>query len=129
MENANGHHSPRVDEAETERRLKFADAALGAAGHEVTDPVLNELARQAAAGEISTEDALALGNAHLGTSRLVSDREAERRMAFADAALGAAGHEISDPALREIRRRVIRGELTAEEGIASAVERIDGDDS
>lgn len=32
----------RFTEAEAADRLAFADAALGAAGHEVTDPYLNE---------------------------------------------------------------------------------------
>ncbi len=45
----------------------------------------------------------------------VSETEAAERLAFADAALGAAGHEVTDPYLREIGERFARGELTIEE--------------
>lgn len=52
-------------EAEAADRLAFADAALGAAGHEVTDPYLNELARRQARGEISGDEARELGRKHI----------------------------------------------------------------
>lgn len=51
--------------AEAARRIEFADAALGAAGHQVIDPELQRLRWAAARGEISIEDALAAGMAHL----------------------------------------------------------------
>ena len=54
-----------VDAAEVERRMSFADGALGAAGHEVTDPTLRELSRGVARGEISAEEAIAAGFAHI----------------------------------------------------------------
>ncbi|WP_420367098.1 hypothetical protein [Curtobacterium sp. L1-20] len=54
-----------VSAAEAARRIEFADAALGAAGHEVTDPELQRLRWAAARGEMSVEDALAAGMAHL----------------------------------------------------------------
>ena len=57
--------APAVDEAEVERRMSFADAALGAAGHEVTDPTLRELNRQVAAGTLSAEEAIARGVTHI----------------------------------------------------------------
>lgn len=41
------------------RALAFVDGALGAAGHAVDDPETRDLLRQQAAGEISTEDAIA----------------------------------------------------------------------
>jgi len=64
-------------------------------------------------------------DSHDRPSTAVSNTEVERRMSFADAALGAAGHEVADPALRELSRRVADGTLTAEEAIARAVEHID----
>lgn len=48
-----------VDEAEARRRMDFADGALGAAGHGVTDPEARELAYRVAAGEISADEAVA----------------------------------------------------------------------
>ncbi|WP_157078893.1 antitoxin VbhA family protein [Herbiconiux solani] len=58
--------------------------------------------------------------AHARTSPSVaeSETEIERRMAFGDAALGAAGHEVSDPELRAISRRVAAGEITGDEAAA-----------
>lgn len=55
----------------------------------------------------------------------MDDAEVERRMTFADGALGAAGHEVTDPVLRDLSRRVIRGEITAEEAIAAGFAHID----
>jgi len=55
----------RFTEAEAADRLAFADAALGAAGHEVTDPYLNELAARQARGEISGDEARELGRKHI----------------------------------------------------------------
>ena len=56
---------PAVDEAEVERRLSFADAALGAAGHQVTDPVVLAIHRRLAAEEITGNEAAALVSEHL----------------------------------------------------------------
>ena len=56
------------DEAEIKRCLDFADAALGAAGHQVTDPVLRALSRQVAAGTLSSEDAIVRSLAHIDAS-------------------------------------------------------------
>lgn len=41
------------------KTLGFVDGALGAAGHQVDDPETRDLLRRQAAGEISTEDAIA----------------------------------------------------------------------
>lgn len=45
----------------------------------------------------------------------LSEAEIDRRMAMADGVLGAAGHEVTDPASRDIIRRKIAGEITPEE--------------
>ena len=58
-------HKARFTEAEAADRLKFANAALGAAGHQVTDPYLNEIAAQFARGEITFEEAAELGDRHI----------------------------------------------------------------
>lgn len=57
-----------VDEAEIDRRMSFADAALGAAGHQVTDPILRELTQQSIRGELTAEEAIARGVAHIDTA-------------------------------------------------------------
>lgn len=43
---------------------------------------------------------------------------AEDALALADAALGAAGHEMVDPVVREIGMRIATGEITGDEAIA-----------
>lgn len=63
--------------------------------------------------------------AHARVAPAVDETEVERRMSFADAALGAAGHEVTDPALRELRRRSIRGDITTDETIALGIAHID----
>lgn len=63
--------------------------------------------------------------AHPQTRPAVPEAEVQRRMSFADGALGAAGHEVTDPELRELLRQVAAGALTAEEAIARGVENID----
>lgn len=55
----------RFSEKEAAERLAFADAALGAAGHKVTDPYLNEVAARFARGEITIEEAQELGTRHI----------------------------------------------------------------
>ncbi|EYT63970.1 hypothetical protein H489_0109885 [Curtobacterium flaccumfaciens UCD-AKU] len=55
----------QVSPAEADRRVDFADAALGAAGHQVTDPILREYSRRVAEGTMTAEDAIAAGMAHL----------------------------------------------------------------
>lgn len=54
-----------VDKAEIKRRMSLADAALRAAGHQVTDLVLDELAEQVAAGTLTTEEVIARGLEHV----------------------------------------------------------------
>ncbi|MFV0428254.1 MAG: hypothetical protein ACK5KO_02320 [Arachnia sp.] len=55
----------KFTEAEAADRLAFADAALGAAGHEVTDPYLRELLQRHARGEISGDEARELSRKHI----------------------------------------------------------------
>ena len=59
------HTRPAVSEAEVERRMNFADGALGAPGHEVTDPELRAISRRVAADEITADEAAELVKTHL----------------------------------------------------------------
>lgn len=49
--------APAHTDADTQRTITRADAALGAAGHQVTDEETRELGRQIAAGTVSGDDA------------------------------------------------------------------------
>lgn len=51
-----------TSDADVAARLDFAAGALGAAGHEVTDPGLVSLIQRFARGEISIEEAGRLGD-------------------------------------------------------------------
>ncbi len=57
--------SARVAETDARERIAFADAALALAGHQVTDPYLNDLAARQARGELSGEEARQLGRRHI----------------------------------------------------------------
>jgi hypothetical protein len=48
------------------------------------------------------------------------------RVAFADAALALAGHEVTDPALRAIVEQVARDELTGDEAVAAIRRHVQG---
>lgn len=58
-------HATQVTREEVARRIAFADAALAVAGHQVTDPVVNELARQVAAEQLTEDEAVRLAMAHI----------------------------------------------------------------
>jgi hypothetical protein len=45
---------------DVQKTIAFVDGALGAAGHQVTDPETRELLRRQAAGEITGDEARAL---------------------------------------------------------------------
>ncbi|WP_368498527.1 hypothetical protein [Herbiconiux sp. A18JL235] len=65
MSIAHARTAPSVDQVDVERRMSFADAALGAAGHEVTDPAVRAISRRLAAAEVTGEEAAALVKAQL----------------------------------------------------------------
>ena len=54
------------------------------------------------------------------------DARVADRLAFADAALALAGHEVSDPALRAILERATRHEITGDEAVAEIRRHIQG---
>lgn len=51
---------------------------------------------------------------------------AAHRIAFADAALAVAGHEVTDPTLRTVMKRVAQGELSGDAAIAAMRQHIQG---
>lgn len=51
---------------------------------------------------------------------------ADERLAFADAALALAGHEVTDPALRAIVEQAARHELTGDEARAAIRRHVQG---
>ncbi len=55
-----------------------------------------------------------------------TDAEVERRLAFADAALAVAGHEVTDPVLRDILERAARHEITGDEAIVATRRHVQG---
>jgi hypothetical protein len=65
MSIAHARTAPAVEQVDVERRMSFADAALGAAGHEVTDPAVRAISRRLAAGEVTGDEAAALVKAQL----------------------------------------------------------------
>ncbi len=50
---------------EVEARIAFAKAASALAGHQVTDPELNDLITRQARGELSGDQARELGRKHI----------------------------------------------------------------
>mgnify|MGYP000053024816 CR=1 FL=1 len=48
------------------------------------------------------------------------------RVAFADAALAVAGHEVADPVLRAIVEQAARDELTGDEAVAAIRRHVQG---
>ncbi len=52
--------------------------------------------------------------------------DVEDRLTFADAALALAGHEVTDPELREILKSAARHELTVKEAIAEMRRHVQG---
>jgi hypothetical protein len=90
MTDSHDRHSLVVSGSEVERRMCFADAALGAAGHEVADPTLRELSRQVAAGTITAEEAIARGVAHIDATQVESE------MSLPGKSTGSVGPEATD---------------------------------
>ena len=55
-----------------------------------------------------------------------SQAEVDTRLSFARAALGVAGHEVTDPVLKYLLERVAREEITAEQAVADARRHVQG---
>jgi hypothetical protein len=52
--------------------------------------------------------------------------DGEAVIAFADAALALAGHEVTDPAVRALMGRVARQELTGDQAVAALRRLVQG---
>ncbi|WP_236685126.1 antitoxin VbhA family protein [Clavibacter nebraskensis] len=65
--------------------------------------------------------------AHAENAAAAEDARVREHLAFADAALALAGHEVTDPVLRAILERAARHEITSEEAIAEIRRHIQGD--
>ncbi|AZZ49772.1 hypothetical protein C5C31_14770 [Rathayibacter rathayi] len=52
--------------------------------------------------------------------------DVDRNLAFADAALALAGHEVTDPVLCAIAQRAARHELTGDEAVAEIRRHVQG---
>lgn len=56
--------------------------------------------------------------------RVLTDEEIQQSLDFADGALALAGHFVTDPASTEDIRQMLRGEITADEAIERAYQRV-----
>jgi hypothetical protein len=52
--------------------------------------------------------------------------DADTHVAFADAALAVAGHEVTDPAIRALMRQVAEGEISGDEAVAALRRHVQG---
>ena len=69
----------------------------------------------------SRSDAVGADNAETQPrNRTYRNRTPEEKLNFVDAALAVAGHEITDPVMRDLLERVIRNEITADQAMAVA---------
>ena len=64
--------------------------------------------------------------AHAIATARTTQADVDERMAFADAALAVAGHEVTDPELRVILERQARHELTGDEARAAVRRHVQG---
>lgn len=64
--------------------------------------------------------------AHAMPAARPTQADVDDRVAFADAALALAGHEVTDPTLRGLMERVASNELTADEAVAAMRRHVQG---
>lgn len=64
--------------------------------------------------------------ARTGTATRPAPAVVDEHLAFADAALALAGHEVTDPALRSILGQQARHELTGDEARAAIRRHVQG---
>lgn len=60
------------------------------------------------------------------TLPLAAPLDTDERVAFVDAALAVAGHDFTDPPLRDIVEQAARHELTGAEAVAAIRQHIQG---
>lgn len=85
---------------------------------------LNQIARALNVAERGGPD---VATAHVAEvlEAVRGELRAIRAMDFADGALGAEGHQVADPVLRDVLWRFARGELSIEEALAAGRERVE----
>lgn len=59
-------------------------------------------------------------------STLVDEEVVAERMAFVDGAMGAAGHQVTDPAVRSLVERVARNEMTGDQAVEALRHHVQG---
>ena len=57
---------------------------------------------------------------------MTESEDVAEAQALADAALGAAGHSVSDPYIRDLGRLIASGEISGDEAVQRALAHIDG---
>ncbi|MDK4301949.1 antitoxin VbhA family protein [Corynebacterium propinquum] len=57
---------------------------------------------------------------------ITKSEDVAEAQALADGALGAAGHSVSDPYIRELGRLIASGEISGDEAVQRALAHIDG---
>lgn len=60
------------------------------------------------------------------TAARTETAKADARIAFADAALALAGHQVTDPVVRGLMGRVARDEMTGEQAVAALRRHVQG---
>ncbi len=60
------------------------------------------------------------------TDTAAVEGDAEQRIAFADAALALAGHQVSDPAVRGLMECVASGEMTGDQAVVALRRALQG---
>lgn len=71
--------------------------------------------------DTSRSDAVGADNAETRPQNCTcGNRSPAEKLNFVDAALAVAGHEITDPVMRDLLERVIRNEITADQAMAVA---------
>lgn len=90
---------------------------IRAAAQRLTDPALRRLLEQVAEGALSATDAIWSALEHVDRHRQGGNGPVyvHRALSLADAALGADGLQVDEPAVRELGRRVAEGRMTGDE--------------
>lgn len=84
------------------------------------DQVLHELLEKVASSDLSATDAVASALNHVDRNRRrgAIGGDVNRALSLADAALGAEGIQVGEPAVRELGRRVAEGRMSGDEAAA-----------
>lgn len=86
----------------------------------LSDPVLRRLLEQVANGQMPVTEAVAIALDYVDRHRQSDGGldDVNRALSLADAALGAEGVQVAEPAVRELGQRVAEGRMTGDEAAA-----------